>query len=169
MSIIISSLKAQDIPVITARPSFLNHNAPAPYFQKLLAAQEKREIVFLVARYDGEIAGFLYIKWQADYPPFAEKNIPEIKDLRVLKEYRRQGVATALMDEAEKRIFQRAAIAGLGVGLYADYGNAQRMYVKRGYIPEGRGLVYKNRPVKPGSDITVDDDLLLYFTKGRKR
>jgi hypothetical protein len=73
------------------------------------------------------------------------------------------------MDEAEKRIFERAETVGLGVGLYADYGNAQRLYVLRGYIPDGRGLTHQNQPVKPGNDVFVDDDLVLYFTKERRQ
>ncbi|RED65139.1 hypothetical protein DFP98_12130 [Cohnella phaseoli] len=54
---------------------------------------------------------------------------------------------------------------GLGVGLYEDYGNAQRLYGKRGYIPDGRGLMYANEAVHPGRTVTVDDDLLLYMVK----
>lgn len=168
MSVKIGLLKAQDIPRITSVPSFLNFNAPASYFEKLLVAQEQGERVVLVAHSGNAIAGFLYIKWQADYPPFVEKGIPEIRDLRVLPEFRRRGIATALMDEAEKRIYERSKIAGIGVGLYADYGPAQRMYIRRGYIPDGRGLMYNNHAVNPGIDVFVDDDLLLYFTKERK-
>jgi GNAT superfamily N-acetyltransferase len=86
----------------------------------------------------------------------------------VLAEFRRRGIATALMDEAEERIFKKSTVAGIGVGLYAGYGPAQRMYILRGYVPDGRGLVHKNEPVSPGHDVFVDDDLLLYFVKERK-
>jgi GNAT superfamily N-acetyltransferase len=168
MLVKIQLLDAKTIPQITAVPSFLNFHAPAPYFEKLLAAQEKGEVVFLVARSANTINGFVYIKWRADYPPFAEQGIPEIRDLRVLAEYRRRGIATALMNEAEKRIFIKSKFAGLGVGLYADYGPAQQMYVRRGYIPDGRGLMHHNQPVLPGRDVFVDDDLLLFFIKERK-
>jgi hypothetical protein len=33
---------------------------------------------------------------------------------------------------------------GIGVGLYLDYGVAQTMYVKRGYIPDGKGICKNN-------------------------
>jgi ribosomal protein S18 acetylase RimI-like enzyme len=85
----------------------------------------------------------------------------------VLQEYRRKGIGSALMDEAETRIFQRGSAAGLGVGLYADYGNAQRMYARRGYVPDGRGLIYNNKPVPPGGHVLVDDNLVLYLVKNR--
>jgi ribosomal protein S18 acetylase RimI-like enzyme len=169
MGISIRLLKAQDIPYITA--AFLNTvwKTPEAHFQTLLAEQDKGERVVLVAHSGRKIAGFVNIKWHADYPPFAEKGIPEIRDLRVLSEFRRRGIATTLIDEAEKRIFARSPLAGIGVGLYADYGPAQRMYILRGYVPDGRGILYKNRQVEPGRDVFVDDNLVLYFTKERPR
>jgi ribosomal protein S18 acetylase RimI-like enzyme len=168
MAMEISLLKEHDIPLLTSAFNNVVWNTPETYFQKLLEAQEKGEIDFLVACSDKVVAGFVYIKWQADYPPFAEKNIPEIRDLRVLPEFRRRGIATVLMDEAEKRIFTRSKFAGLGVGLYADYGPAQLMYVRRGYVPDGRGLMYRNRPVNPGREISVDDELLMFLIKEHK-
>ena len=33
-------------------------------------------------------------------------------------------------------------IVGIGVGLYPDYGSAQRLYIKRGYLPDGHGATY---------------------------
>ena len=51
--------------------------------------------------------------------------------------------------------------------MYADYGPAQRMYIKRGYVPDGLGLYYKNQPVTPGKNVFVDDDLALYLVKKR--
>ena len=135
--------------------------------ENYLAEQARDERVVLVAYGDNNFTGFVTIKWQSHYPPFAQKRIPEISDLRVLPAFRRRGVATVLVDEAEKRIFERSPTAGIGVGMYADYGAAQRMYVRRGYVPDGLGLHYKAEPVKPGQDVRVDDDLILYFTKER--
>jgi ribosomal protein S18 acetylase RimI-like enzyme len=112
-----------------------------------------------------EIAGYLTVRWESDYPPFREARIPEIVDLNVLPAFRRRGIASALMDAAEAIIAQRSPVAGIGVGLYADYGAAQRMYVLRGYIPDGRGIFYNREPVIPGEMARVDDELVLYFTK----
>ena len=137
------------------------------YFQKILDEQEKGQRVVLVARLNRKIVGFVNIIWKSKYPRFVEQGIPEINDLRVLEEYRHKGVAMALMDEVETRIFKRSPSAGLGVGLYADYGPAQKMYIRRGYVLDGRGLMYKEKPVEPGRDDLVDDDLLLYLTKKR--
>jgi len=67
------------------------------------------------------------------------------------------------MDAAEAKIATRSGLAGLGVGLYADYGPAQRLYVHRGYVPDGRGLAYGRVFIPPGETARVDDDLLIVF------
>jgi GNAT superfamily N-acetyltransferase len=169
MNIKVKLLEASHIPRIMSAFLHSEWHTPESHFQAMLTAQEKGEIVFLVAHSDKDIAGFVFIKWQADYPPFAERSIPEIRDLRVLAEFRCRGIATVLVEEAEKRIFARSPVVGIGVGLYADYGPAQRMYILRGYVPDGRGISYKSQPVNPGHDVFVDDDLLLYFIKERRQ
>jgi hypothetical protein len=83
----------------------------------------------------------------------------------VLPRYRRQGIGSRLLDEAERLIAERAPEAGIGVGLDPDYGPAQRLYVQRGYVPDGRGLYTGDRPVFSGETVRVDDGLALYFTK----
>jgi hypothetical protein len=69
------------------------------------------------------------------------------------------------MNEAERMVRERSPVVGIGVGMDADYGAAQRLYVLRGYIPDGKGLTYKNRFVRYGEQVTVDDGLVLHFTK----
>jgi N-acetylglutamate synthase-like GNAT family acetyltransferase len=46
--------------------------------------------------------------------PFRQKQIPEITGLKVLIKYRRQGIASALMEEAEHLISQNSLEAGIG-------------------------------------------------------
>ena len=65
---------------------------------------------------------------------------------------------------------RRAPVAGrnaicLGVGLYADYGPAQRLYVKLGYQPDANGTTYANRPMPPGRTVLLDDSLVLWLIK----
>ncbi len=137
-------------------------------YERFLAEQKMGKRTVLTA-YAGEIfAGYVTILWRSNYRSFAEKGIPEINDLRVLPDFRRHGIATALVDEAERRIFEKSPVAGIGFGLYADYGPAQRMYVLRGYVPDGLGISYKGKQVEPGKDVMVDDDLVLYLIKERE-
>jgi len=49
--------------------------------------------------------------------------------------------------------------------MYPDYGNAQRLYVLRGYVPDGRGLTYDCWILEPMESTVNDDDLVLFFTK----
>ena len=83
----------------------------------------------------------------------------------MLPQFRWRGIATALVDECERLIRERSAIAGIGVGLHPGYNAAQRMYVLRGYVPDDRGVTYKNRYVVEGETLPFDDDLVLYLTK----
>ena len=72
------------------------------------------------------------------------------------------------MDTAERIAAEYAAVVYLGVGLHSGYGSAQRMYVKRGYIPDGSGLWYRDRQCQPHAPCRNDDDLVLYFSKKLK-
>jgi GNAT superfamily N-acetyltransferase len=128
-----------------------------------LAAAGAKDVV--VALEGESIVGYLTIDWTSHYPAFAAAGIPEVVDFNVVARARRRGVGARLMDEAERRIAERGPIAGIGVGLYADYGSAQRMYVKRGYVPDGAGLVVDGVAPEPGSTIVLDDSPALMLIK----
>jgi GNAT superfamily N-acetyltransferase len=164
-SMTIRSLGERDVPIIYAAFEKAGWHRPPLILEHYLFEQNKEERVILVALIRDEFAGYVTIKWKSDYPRFAEKGIPEIVDLNVLPAFQRRKIATALVDKAEEMIFIRSPIAGIGVGLFTDYGPAQRMYVKRGYVPDGLGIAYKGMHIKRGQTLSVDDDLVLYFTK----
>lgn len=138
---------------------------PSGYFQDVCLMQDQGELVLLIATQDTHYRGHLIIVWQPYYRHFREQNIPEIQDLNVRPDSRRQGIATQLLDDAEKRMRGRSDKAGIGFGLYADYGAAQRLYIKRGYVPDGHGVFYNHVPVEPGQSVPVDDNLVLYLVK----
>ena len=143
-------------------------NKPVSQYQNYLrqSAEGKRDI--LVAEVQGDFAGYVTIEWESGYPPFQEAHIPEIVDLNVLKRYQRQGIGTALLEAAEQRIAQRSPVIGIGVGLTADYGVAQSLYPKRGYVPDGRGIYNRGKQVGPGETIVVNDNVALYLIKRLK-
>ena len=98
--------------------------------------------------------------------PFVSREWPKINDFGVLQKYRRRGIGAKLMDAAEKIAAGRADTVCLSVGLHNGYGSAQRMYVKRGYIPDGSGAWYNGKPCTPYDTVyTNDDDLVLYMSK----
>lgn len=138
---------------------------PIEQYERYLAEQTSGSRDVLVATLDGTFAGYLTVCWTSSYPPFRTAGIPEIQDFNVLPQYRRRGVGGTLMDAAEATVATRCDTAGIGVGLYAAYGAAQRLYAKRGYLPDGRGLVAGGAPVPAGTTVTVDDDLTLMMTR----
>ncbi|MDT0122416.1 GNAT family N-acetyltransferase [Paenibacillus sp. RRE4] len=135
------------------------------YFDKCLEENIEGKRVTLMAYYGDTLAGCCHLIFTSDYPYFKTGNIPEINDLNVFPEFRRKGIASTMFDELERIASMRSRFIGLGVGLYKDYGNAQMMYNKRGYYMDGRGITYKNIEVKPGEQVMVDDDLLMYLIK----
>lgn len=168
VNLFIRPLDNQAIPQIAEVFKQLGWNKPASQFERYLIEQELEIRDVYVAFMDEQFAGYLTICWTSSYEPFQKEGIPEIVDFNVLPKYRRQGIGTALMDKAESEIAKQSLIAGIGVGMDPDYGAAQRLYVLRGYVPDGRGLHYKDRQVHHGQELTVDDSLALYLTKKLK-
>ncbi|WP_405061542.1 GNAT family N-acetyltransferase [Kribbella sp. NBC_01505] len=163
MNLAIRALQPEDPPVIAAAFEQLGWPKPVSQYDQYLKDQHEGTRDVLVAWIDDQYAGYVTIRWESPYEPF--EGIPEIQDFNVLPELRRQGIGTALMDAAEARVATRSTTVGIGVGLYPDYGNAQRMYVRRGYLPDGRGLIYDGRQVAPMETVRNDDSLTLMFTK----
>ncbi|MCI4668828.1 MAG: GNAT family N-acetyltransferase [Bacteroidia bacterium] len=128
-----------------------------------LQEEGKRDII--LAEMNQEFAGYLTINWTSQHPPFQSNGIPEIVDFNVLKKFQRLGIGTALMDEAERRIKMVSAYAGIGFGVYQDYGAAQTLYIKRGYLPDGNGIMKDARPIQYGETITIDDGVVFHLTK----
>jgi GNAT superfamily N-acetyltransferase len=137
----------------------------ADQYERYLREQESGERSVLVATVDGIFAGYLTVVWAGVYGPFRDAGIPEIQDFNVLPHLRRKGIGSALMDAAESAIAARHDTVGIGVGMYPDYGPAQRLYVRRGYLPDGRGLTCRGVPVEPGATVRIDDDVALMMTR----
>ncbi len=154
-----------DIPEIAEAFKEIGWNKPASQYERYLMEQVLKIRDMYIARVEGQFAGYLTICWQSTYAPFREKKIPEIMDFNVLPKFRRMGIGTQLMDRAEAEIIKVSSVAGIGVGMTPDYGAAQRLYVLRGYVPDGNGLQYMARPTQHGQTLKVDDNLVLYLTK----
>ena len=159
----IRRLIAEDVDALAA--AFESWPKPRRQFEQYFALQGEGMREILVAWCETRVCGYVTVAWEPDYPLFRENRIPEIQDLNVLADFRRRGTGTRLLDAAEELVGTRAPVVGIGVGLYADYGAAQRLYVKRGYIPDGRGASYRDRIVLGGETVVADDDLVLHFTR----
>ena len=162
----------EDIVDISRGFNQIGWNKPPSLFEKYLKEQELGDRLVWVAHFKGEFAGYVTLKWQSQYSSFKAQSTPEIMDLNVLPSFRKMGIASLLLDTAEKEAATRSDTIGIGVGLYAGedggYGAAQRLYVRRGYIPDGKGITYNYEPTIPGNSYPLDDDLVLWFTKKLK-
>lgn len=164
----IQLLVKSNIPSIVSSFSNIGWNKPAALFEKYLKEQIEGTKWVWLAFHKEEFAGYVTLELQSEYEPFSKKNIPEIKDLNVLPQFRNQGIGSALLDYAEEKAKSYSDTIGIGVGLYADYGNAQKLYIKRGYVPDGNGVTYHYQVIEPGKQVILDDDLVLWFTKSVK-
>ena len=139
-------------------------NKPRGLFEQYCAEQKSGRREVFVAEAKGEPVGYTVLLPRAKSGPFAGK-YPEIKDFNVLKKAQRQGIGSRILDAAENAAKKYADTITLAVGLYGGYGQAQKIYVKRGYIPDGSGVWYGDQPLAPYADCNNDDDLVLFLWK----
>jgi hypothetical protein len=79
---------------------------------------------------------------------------------------RRQGIGNRLLDAAELLAARRGRRAvGITVGLFDEYGPAQRLYVSRGYLPDGNGACQGRVPLREGQSVIVDHSLIIWLIK----
>lgn len=145
---------------------FMNQGWPGreEILARYFLEQESGEREVLVAEIDGAVAGYVTILPSAKHGPFAEI-YPELSDFNVFEPFQNQGIGNLLLEEAEKRVKLISDKVTLGVGLHSGYGPAQRLYMKRGYIPDGTGVWYQNQPLEMNTTIQNNDDLVLYLSK----
>lgn len=161
----IRSMEEADIQTITdAELAQGWHVEAAKQEMRYLDQQEGRSYA-LIAEYDGEVAGYINLYREGIDGPEAFRHYPEIVDFGVLIKFRNRGIGSRLMDTAEALAEEMSDTVFLGVGLHYGYGSAQRMYVKRGYIPDGSGVWYQGRVWEQYEDCCNDDDLVLYLSK----
>ena len=164
--LVIRDLEEADAQVFTDEERAQGWNADLSKYLMRLRDQAEQKCISLTAVYKGHPAGYINVYLTDQGGAFSGKGWPEIVDFGVLEKDQRKGIGSKLMDVAEQIAGQYADTVWLGVGLHNGYGSAQRMYVKRGYIPDGTGVWYREKPCTPYDTIyTNDDDLVLYMSK----
>lgn len=160
--LVIRPMVAADVDAFPAAFAAQGWTKPRRQYVAYFAAQRAGALQVLVAELDGEAAGYLLLKPEAEAGPFSGQHVPEIADFNVLMRFQRRGIGTRLLEEAERLAGDRVS---LGVGLHAGYGAAQRLYSRRGYVPDGSGVWYRDHPLAPYAPCENDDDLVLYMVK----
>ena len=166
MKTICSIRKMQESDIQDLSRGFISQGWPSreEILTRYFKEQESGEREVLVAEVEGAVAGYITILPDAKQGPFAGM-APELSDFNVFEPFQNQGIGNLLLEEAEKRVRLISDKVTLGVGLHSGYGPAQRLYMKRGYIPDGTGVWYQNQPLEMNATIQNNDDLVLYLSK----
>ncbi len=163
--LVIRPMTEQDVAPIVAGECAQGWHATGDKYRMHLADAAAGKCTALCAELDGEPVGYIHVYTAYAEGPFAGSGWPELVDFGVLEKARRCGVGTALMDAAERIAAKTADHVCRGVGLHEGYGAAQRLYVKRGYVPDGSGVWYRDRVWPQYEDCCNDDNLVLYMSK----
>jgi len=164
-ALLIRSMRADDARLLHASFVSQGWNKPASVLETYFKEDQSGQRQVFIAEQDGRIAGYVTLIKGAEHDAPSCKGIPCISDFNVFIPYRNQGIGTHLMDAAEREAFRNSTQVCLGVGLGKSYGAAQRMYTKRGYMPDGSGVWYRDKPAKIGETVYNDDDLIVYMIK----
>ena len=135
------------------------------YLKNNLENQENKKCSALLALYDGQIAGYVFLYYKCKWGGLKDQGLPSVVDLIVFEAYRRKGIATALMDHAENEARSIHSKIYLDVCLNSDHGPAQRFYIKRGYVPDGAGVYYEQKVLDLNASCRNDDELTLCLVK----
>ena len=166
----IRNMEEADARIFTDEEIAQGWDADITKYLTRLRDQSAGKCVSLTAVYKGLPAGYVNVYLTGLGGAFSGKGLPEIVDFGVLEKFRRKGIGSFLMDVAEKIAGRYADTVWLGVGLHSGYGSAQRMYVKRGYIPDGSGVWYGNKPcAQYETGLVNDDNLALFLSKRIER
>lgn len=116
----IRMLESRDVAPISAAFSDLGWSKPLSQYEICLSEQQEGIRTVCVAFVGRDFAGYVTINWSPSYPPYRAGGIPAIQDFNVLPRFRRQGIGTNLMNQAEQKISERSCVAGIGVGMPPD-------------------------------------------------
>ncbi|MEY8749696.1 GNAT family N-acetyltransferase [Alkalicoccobacillus gibsonii] len=163
--LIIRSMREDDIEKFVVAFKEQGWQKPCELFEEYYKQQTHNERKVIVAALNNQICGYVTLLDKTITGPFATKSIPEIVDLNVLIKYQKKGIGNKMMDVAETLAKQKSDLVSLAVGLHYGYGSAQRMYIKRGYVPDGSGAWYRGKQLEQYSSCMNDDDLTLYLSK----
>lgn len=164
-AILVRDMLPEDAQVITSEEIAQGWRQSIEKYEMRLRHRAEGRSVALIAEYRGNAAGYVNLYLHSEHGPFEKCEYPEIVDFGVLEKYRNRGVGTKLMDIAETLAADISDTVCLSVGLHSGYGNAQRLYVKRGYLPDGSGVWYCDEVCPQNADCRNDDELVLYLSK----
>ena len=162
----IRQASVDDLAILQDIAAQMKSAKDADYFDLSMQYQAQGERNVLIAELDGGAIGYCMLSWTPKYAFYKSMGYPEIQDLNVLPEFRNRGFATQMIVHCENLVREKGVShMGISVGLTREYGAAQRLYVRLGYVPDGYGVTYDRKPVSHAEFRPVDDDLCLMLIK----
>lgn len=168
-NVTIRNLQAKDLNKIAHTFTFpwSNFEATLKLWEQWFKEQQDGIRTVCVLERQKQFLGYGSLLRVSEYAYFREKGIPDVSAIWIDESFRRQGLGKKLIEHLEDMArYEGYKTMGIGVGLYKDYGPAQKLYFKMGYQPDGNGITYKGNWVVPGAPHPVDDELLIWLTKG---
>ncbi len=158
-------LHTSDLDRVKTLVKVLDFTNDINYLERCLHDSDR--VVLAAQEADGMECGIALLNMKPSYPLFRRLNIPEIQDVNVAHNARGQGVGAALIAAAEEVAREKGAShVGIGVGLHAGFGGAQRLYVRLGYVPDGAGISDdEGQGARKGEIRPIDDRLCLWMVK----
>ncbi|HBA62622.1 MAG TPA: N-acetyltransferase [Lachnospiraceae bacterium] len=163
-NIVIRGMQESDVEKIFQEFESLGWNPKRSTYEKYYQEYIEQKRYVFIAEYQGEVAGYTTMLKKAEGGPF-NGMYPEVKDFNVFPRFRKKGIGNRILDAAEAAAGDISDTITLAVGMHSGYGAAQRIYVKRGYIPDGTGVWYQEKVLGEYEACRNDDDLNLYFSK----
>lgn len=159
-------LEAGDMPRLLAVIKMLGYQKELEYLEQCFERQNQGDMTIVLVVFEGVDVGYCMMNWAPKYSFFKVHELPEIQDLNILQAYRQRGIGRAVIKYCEGLARDKGCQEmGIGVGLDASYGAAQRLYIKMGYVPDGQGISYDRKQIAHGEFRPVDDQLCLMMTK----
>ncbi len=163
--LLIRSMEIEDAKILyDTYLSYGWHPAMETYENYYKEQEESKRKVF-IAEYEGEVCGLCTLVMNPTEGPWSGMEYPEIVDLSVFFHIHNKGIGNKLLDVAEQEAAKVSDMVYLAVGVHSGYGAAQRIYVKRGYMPDGSGVWYQGKQLEQYAPCCNDDDLLLFMSK----
>ena len=164
-NLLIRSMEIDDARIFYETDLSYGWHPSLEVYENYYKEQEENKRKVFVAVYEGTVCGLCTLVMNPTEGPWVGKGYPEIVDLSVLPHAQNKGIGNKLLDVIEQEAAKVSDTIFLAVGLHSGYGAAQRIYVKRGYIPDGNGVWYQGKPLEQYASCCNDDDLLLFMSK----
>ena len=133
--------------------------------------QSLSDISFFIAWRNDNPVGHALVRWSGPREETVRRNYqgcPEIYRLKVLKEFRSQGIASALIKECENEALKRQCLL-IGLGTDPNITSKDNLYIRSGYELSTVGSyidTYKNR-LEDGTVVTIRKDAQFLIKKLR--